>query len=479
MASSLRTRLWLSYAVLIGVALTVVAVGLVIALQRNPLLYRQTITRIYLAGSAITLRLDELLRPTDDRIERVLQQQATARTLRLALLNPDGSVVMDVSSDTASPPMPKLSLPLVATEQDSNLADTFRDVKGTVWLYTLHELQDAHFLLVATPRPTLKLADIFRNEVLGPFLQAALVALLLAVLLSLFIGQWIANPLKRMADSARKMEIGDYQPIPLAGPREVQQLGEALNDMAHKVQTSQQSQRDFVANVSHELKTPLTSIQGFAQAILDGTVQTNEALQQAAGVIYNESGRMVRLVMDLLSLARLEAGTADLQRHPVDLAALLKSVVDKFALQAQHVNVNLCTDLAPTLPIIGDGDRLAQVFTNLVDNALKFTPQGGRVTVCAGQQNGSAVASVIDSGVGIAPEDQARIFERFYQVDKSRRGGAGRGVGLGLAIAAQIVAAHGGRIWVNSQVGQGATFMVSLPLVRPDDRTLDVRRGTL
>jgi signal transduction histidine kinase len=475
MVSSLRTRLWLSYALLILVVLVVVAIGLVIALQRNPLLYRQTITRIYLAGSAITLRLDELIRPSPDRIARVIQNQSDIRKLRLAILQPDGTILAEADGGSF-PPIPKLSLPLVASEQTNNLAFIFRDSKGTDWFYTLHPLADQNFLLVAIPRPTLKLGEIFTNEILGPFIQAALIALLLAVVLSLFIGQWIANPLKRMADAARQMTLGAYQPIPLGGPREVQQLGEALNEMAHKVQTTQQSQRDFVANVSHELKTPITSIQGFAQAILDGTVQSADALQQAASVIYTESGRMYRLVLDLLSLARLEAGTADLQRAPTDLTFLLKSVIDKFSIQAQHVKVTLCSELAPALPIIGDGDRLAQVFTNLVDNALKYTPEGGRVTVCAAQQNGNAVISVIDNGVGIHPDDQARIFERFYQVDKSRRGGAGRGVGLGLAIASQIIAAHGGRIGVVSQPGQGTTFTVSLPLVRADDRTLDIRR---
>jgi two-component system, OmpR family, sensor kinase len=303
------------------------------------------------------------------------------------------------------------------------------------------------------------------------------VALLLAVMLSLFIGQWIAHPLKRMATSARKMEFGNYQPLPLEGPREVQQLGEALNEMAHKVTLSQQSQREFVANVSHELKTPLTSIQGFSQAILDGAVNSPEALRQAAGVIYNESGRMYRLVQDLLSLARLEAGTADLQRNPLDLATLLRSVADKFALQAQHTGVNLCADLAGTLPIVGDSDRLTQVFTNLVDNALKFTPPGGDVTICAGLSNGFALATVSDTGPGIPVEEQPRIFERFFQVDKSRRGGSGRGVGLGLPIAAQIVAAHGGRIWVESLPGHGAKFSVSLPLASPGDPTLNIRRG--
>ena len=476
MASSLRSRLWLSYAAVILVALFVVAVGLIIALRNNPILYRQAFTRIFLVGSAISFRLDQLPLLTDNREDIILQREAGARNLRLAVLNKDGSIVLDVGPGSENP-LPRLPLPLTPTDQETNLGRMLRDVKGTNWLYTLHALENKEYLLVATPRPVLRLRDILRDEILGPFLQAALIALLLGVGLSLLIGQWIANPLKQMAGAARRMENGHYQPIALDGPREVQQLGEALNEMAHKVQTSQQSQREFLANVSHELKTPITSIQGFSQAILDGAVQTPEALTQAAGVIYQESSRMLRLVVDLLSLARLEAGTADLQRAPLDLAALLRSIVEKLSIQAQKVNVTLSEDLAPNLVIIGDGDRLAQVFTNLVDNALKFTPENGQVTVRAGQQDGNAIVRVADTGIGIDPQDQPRIFERFYQVDKSRRGGAGRGIGLGLAIAAQIIAAHGGRIWLNSQPGMGTTFSISIPLAQPDDQTLDIHRG--
>jgi signal transduction histidine kinase len=477
MVSSLRTRLWLSYAVLILVALSVVAVGLVIALQRNPLLYRQTVTRIYLAGSAISFRLVELPKITADRVDKILLREAEARSLRLAILNADGSVLLEAGQGSAAA-LPRLPLPLISTEDDPNQAKLFRDAAGIDWLYTLDALENGRYLLTTAPRPVLRPRDIFRDEVLGPFMQAALVALLLAAGLALFIGQWISNPLKRMAAAARKMGAGEHQVVPVEGPREVKQLGEALNEMSHQVQISQQSQREFVANVSHELKTPLTSIQGFAQAILDGTVQDPAALQQAAGVIYNESNRMHRLVLDLLSLARLEAGTADLQRTPLDLTDLLKSIVHKFSLQAQHVQVSVNTDLAASLPIVGDADRLTQVFTNLLDNALKFTPAGGQVSIRAAQENGSAVVSVADTGAGIALEDQPRIFERFYQVDKSRKGGTGRGVGLGLPIAAQIVAAHGGRISLESQPGHGSKFTIALPLARPDDPTFNLKRSS-
>jgi two-component system, OmpR family, sensor kinase len=479
MFSSLRSRLWISYTFLTMVALLIVAAGLVWALQRSPLLYRSTILKLRVAESVVTTRLEDLPFPNGPlagaRIENMLRNQADARQLRISVLGKDGDVIADFGVGIINP-LPVPALPLTTTDNDPTLALLIRDSKGVEWFYILHQVDQQHFLMISTPRPSLPLVQILRDELLRPFFQAALAALVLGLLLSLFFGQWISTPLHHMAEAARQMAEGKYSPIHPSGPSDTRQLAETLNEMAHRVDVSQQSQRDFIANISHELKTPLTSIQGFAQAILDGAAQTPEALQQAAGVIFNEAGRMHRLVMDLLVLARLEGGTADLQKAPVDLELLLNNVVDKFKLQAEQAQVRLFLDKGPLSPIIGDGDRLSQVFTNLVDNALKFTPQGGQVAVAAAELEGNVLVKVKDSGVGISPEDQKRIFERFYQVDKSRRGGSRRGVGLGLAIASQIITAHGGRIWVESSIGAGSTFSVSLPVTRPDDKTISIRR---
>lgn len=479
MFSSLRSRLWISYAFLTLVALAIVAVGLVWALQRSPLLFRTNVLKMRVAESVVITRLEELPFPNSPlagaRIETMIRNQADSRQLRISVISDTRAVLADFGVGIINPlPIPKL--PLVTTDADPTQALLIQDSKGAEWFYILHKVDEKHFLMISTPRPSLPLGQILRDDILRPFFQAALVALVLGLLLSLVFGQWISNPLHQMAEGARKMADGKYDPIHPSGPSETRQLVETLNEMAHRVQTSQQSQRDFIANISHELKTPLTSIQGFAQAILDGAARTPEALQQAAGVIFNESGRMHRLVMDLLALARLEGGTADLQKSPVDLVLLLNNVVDKFKLQAEQAQVRLSLELGSLSAITGDGDRLSQVFTNLVDNAIKFTPAGGQVSIAAALSDTRLVVKVNDSGVGIAPQDQKRIFERFYQVDKSRKGGSRRGVGLGLVIANQIVNAHGGQIWVNSIPGQGSTFSVSLPVIRPEDQTLSSRR---
>jgi signal transduction histidine kinase len=256
-------------------------------------------------------------------------------------------------------------------------------------------------------------------------------------------------------------------PVEVQGPHEVQELVRAFNAMVSRTQASQRAQRDFVANVSHELKTPLTSIQGFSQALLDGTAGTTDERQRAAQVIHDESARMHRLVLDLLDLARLDSDTADMTMAPVNIEALLKAVAEKFTPQSQKADVSIHLQIESPLPAVwADGDRLSQVFTNLVDNALQFTPQGGSIHLQASAVKQELLVSVMDSGVGMPPHVQAHVFERFYQADVSRSRRERQGAGLGLAIAYEIIQAHGGRISVRSRPGEGTNFDVFLPLTK-------------
>jgi signal transduction histidine kinase len=324
------------------------------------------------------------------------------------------------------------------------------------------------------PRPKTPVMAIFRDEFLVPFVRGTVVALIISLVFSFWIARWVAAPLQKISESASKVSVGEFQTIPLEGPDEVKALAKSFNKMGEQVQASQHSQRDFIANVSHDLKTPITSIQGFAQAIMDGTVTDPVSLKQAAQVIYAEAGRMHRMVLDLLELARLDSGIADFERDQLNLNEILHGVVNNFLPLAKESQVELKEDYNSLPAIAGDGDRLAKVFTNLMDNAIKFTPPGGDVMVLTSQEDSWVEIVISDSGPGIPISELDRVFERFYQTDKSRRGGMTRGVGLGLAIAQEIVQAHGGTIAAHNRnednlsqrvsADFGSVFFIRLPV---------------
>jgi signal transduction histidine kinase len=236
--------------------------------------------------------------------------------------------------------------------------------------------------------------------------------------------------------------------------------------MSSQVAATQQAQRDFVANVSHDLKTPLTSISGWSQALLDGTAAKPEQRERAVRIIHDEAGRMTRLVEQLLDLEKIESGQLELRREPVDLAALVQDVQRNLALRAEEKGIQLTAEIVPVPAVSGDPDRLVQILTNLVDNSLNHTPPGGRVHIALKPDGDRAIELVVqDTGPGIPPEALGRIFERFYQVDSSRRRTSEQGgVGLGLAIVKELVEAHNGRITAESQAGQGSAFTIHLPL---------------
>lgn len=466
MFSSLRFRLWLSYALLIVTALGVVAFVLILFLIRSPILYRQTLERV---RAAETLLLNSPADFLGEGKRGALTRTAELFDVRVVVFRADGGVLADTRPSAAG-----LSLPRETFLSRS--VPVVRDAEGGAWVYLLSDLPGGEKLLVAAPRPKMAGLAVLRDELFTPFFQGGLIALLLSLLAAFLISRWVADPLQEMLAAARRMPSDEAKPVEARGPREVQEVMRAFNAMMARVQSSRQSQREFVANVSHELKTPLTSVQGFAQAILDGTADTPEERRRAAEVIYNEAGRMHRMVLDLLDLARLEAGTADLRMAAVDMTALLNGIVEKFAPLAEKAGIRLEVQAGGLPRMTGDGDRLAQVFTNLVDNALKFTPRGGAVTLQARLAEGQMECLVSDTGKGIPPQALPHVFDRFYQADASRARSDRGGAGLGLAIAREIIEAHGGRISVRSQVGQGTLFTVRLPLAQPDTSTLTARR---
>jgi signal transduction histidine kinase len=467
MFSSLRARLWFSYAILILTALLIVAAVLFIYLLRNPILYRQAIGRLKAVETIVTSREVGQFGPD---LSRRLENVAQTFDVRIIQFSQDQRILVDANPGK----FPELPFPQSARLLRNN--PIIRDVNGKAWLYTLTQLPDQTWLMVTVQRPKVSVLGFLTDELLPPFIQGGVIALLLSLIVAYFIARWIADPLQEIVTVAGNMPSDQIKPVAVRGPHEVQDLTRAFNAMAARMQSSQKSQRHFVANVSHELKTPLTSIHGFAQALLDGTADTPEAREQAAEVIYTESGRMHRMVLDLLDLARLDAGTAELKMSPLNMPALLNAITEKFSPMATKAGVTISVIAPADLPVLfADGDRLAQVFTNLVDNALKFTPAGGTIKLQADMVGGEMQVSVSDTGRGIPASALPHVFDRFYQADISRSRGK-HGAGLGLAIVLEIVQAHGGRISVRSQEGQGTSFVVNLPLAQSAATTIIRRR---
>jgi two-component system phosphate regulon sensor histidine kinase PhoR len=221
--------------------------------------------------------------------------------------------------------------------------------------------------------------------------------------------------------------------------------------------------RDFVANVSHEFKTPLTAIQGFAETLLGGALEDKDNRAHFVEIMRDHARRLARLTDDLLKLSRIEAGRLELEIRPIRVEALVNGCVETARLNGKSRGLEIHVDLEPNVPPVrGDGAQIGEVLQNLLDNALQYTPSGGRIEVKARSNGHNMVFTVIDTGIGIPESDLERIFERFYRVDDARSREAG-GTGLGLSIARHIVEAHGGRIWVESAVGHGSRFHFSIP----------------
>ena len=291
-------------------------------------------------------------------------------------------------------------------------------------------------------------------------LIAGLVALVIASLVGLALSRSIYRPVQLVAAAARNVARGSLrQRVAVGGSQEARELAQSFNQMTEEVERQQTALRDFLANVSHDLQTPLTSINGFSRALMDDIVE-EEGRPNAYRIIEDESRRLLRLVEGLLDLSRIEAGQVRVERAPVALGILMDHIGDLFTLRAEELDVQLAVESNETPDALGDWDRLEQVLGNLVDNALRHTPPGGRVTLSARAESETSVSmSVADTGVGIPEEAIPHLFDRYY---KSDRPGAQGGTGLGLAIARELVRAQEGEIHVLSSQEVGTTFRVIL-----------------
>jgi signal transduction histidine kinase len=300
------------------------------------------------------------------------------------------------------------------------------------------------------------------RDSLGQLALAGAAAAALALAMARWLARGMTQPLRDMARAARRMETGDYSVrVGTASRDEVGQLAAAFNNMSAELESVERLRRDLVANVSHELKTPISALRAHLENLLDGVERPDpETLQ----VMLSQSERLGRLIDQLLDLSRIESGELRLNRTAVALHALVRAVLSEIEVARADRRVRVRDAVPDDLPpVLVDAERVHQVLFNLLDNAVRFTPPGGEVTVAAHPVNGSCEVAVSDTGPGIAAEHLPRLFERFYRADAARSRGDG-GTGIGLAIARSVVEAHGGRIRAESRVGRGSVFTFDLPV---------------
>lgn len=314
------------------------------------------------------------------------------------------------------------------------------------------------------PPPSRNARDVaYLARTYQALLIAALGATATALLLGILLARTLTRPLRELTAATRAMAKGKLkQQVSVRSQDELGELATAFNQMSADLARANQLRRQMTADIAHDLRTPLTVMTGYLESLRDGVLKPSTARFE---VMYNEAQHLQRLVEDLRTLSLTDAGELLLHRQPVAPQALLEHGAAAFRHRAEQQNVTLQVNTDHGLPEINvDPERMAQVLGNLISNALRYTPEGGQITLSARQQADAVVLAVQDNGVGISPEALAHVFERFYRGDASRQQQDGES-GLGLAIARSLVETHGGRITANSDgIGCGSTFSIYLPL---------------
>jgi two-component system sensor histidine kinase BaeS len=431
---SLRWRLFAAIA-----AIVVLSVGLALAV--GAVLVRREAERSTLRS--VARQADVLARTEEDKIFPFGQLDSLNATLAL-----QDERVLRAPLDGSSPYLPE---PEASRVRRGERVQGRITVGGREEFYAARRVHKHALVLV---RPTSAGSTAARPYLQGLAL-AGVAGAVLAALISFLLARAISRPVRRVAEASRSLADGrSPEPVPVGGARELALLATSFNDMAEQLARAQAAERSFLLSVSHELKTPLTAIRGYAEAVAEDAIGPDEA----AETIVREAARLERLVRDLLDLARMNRSEFSVHAEPIDLAAAAREVAVRYDAQARAFGVTLEAFAPLAAPAIGDADRMVQVVSNLVENALRVTPPGGVVRVVAEPGR----LTVEDTGPGLQPDEVPRAFERFFLYD--RYGGERPvGTGLGLTIVRTLTEGMGGAVEVESEPGRLTRFIVRLP----------------
>ena len=473
----LRWRLALGFAVILALALGAVALFTGIAAQRE--VGRVELEQDRVRAGRIVVALAEFHATNDgwDGAQRFVDRVSFQTERAIVVLDADGRVVADSDlrqdgrrrgdgrdriffhhgRDRDRPVPPQYFSPIVADGTQVGSAAVAARGRGGLIPLTLVGPNDG--LTPDAEPPLSRFADAVRDALKVAGIVAGLAGILLVILMS----RRMLASIGSLTAAARELGDGNLSSrAAVRGNDEVAELGHAFNSMADALEDSERQRRNMVADVAHELRTPLTNLQGHIEAVQDGLLEPDASTMDT---MHRQAVYLNRLVVDLRLLASTESHDFQLTREPVSIPEIVSQVSESFRPRAEAASVELSVSVPDDLPMMDlDRLRIEQVLANLLDNAVAHTPQGGRIAVAAEHMGDAVRVTVADTGPGIPADAQPRVFDRLYRVDPSRDRATG-GSGLGLTIARQLVEAHGGAIWVESEEGSGSRFGFDLPVI--------------
>ena len=472
--ASIRWKILLAFFVIVGLSFGVAATNLT-GLVRNYLFEQKTCEDSLLTEKAAAAAAPFFAAASAEDVNRVLAENAQAMDGRLMLIDRDGKVQYDTMRGMSGH---RLQLDEVlrvlsgSAEQAYGMHDPGEpgadrmggsDYSGQL-AYSVHAMDGPDgpvgaLLFVSRIQSLMDSLSTVQWKLISIFALIVVAALVLA----LFLSQILTKPITNLSRSMRKMGKGDLSVrVPVKGSGELRELAENYNVMAAQLERLDKTRNQFVSNASHELKTPLATMKIMLETVMYQPDMPEELRREFMQDMNHEIDRLTGIVTDLLTLTRMDSEKSEMKHEAVDMSALTVEVVHMLTPVAEKRGQHLESSIEQGLQMSGDRARLNQILYNLTDNAIKYSPDGGRIFVSLAKEGDRLAWRVRDNGVGIPKEDQEHIFERFYRVDKARSRETG-GTGLGLSIVKQMVSMHGGEITVRSEPGHGSEFRVTFP----------------
>jgi len=488
--SSLRWRISFAYLILIGLGFMVTNLSVLKIYENRQLYEKQERFRAYAVQVAQVIAKDYASLDADikgnviftiEEIGNDIMYREGGQPTRILVLDKNGIVDFDSYNDLSEHGFLRRNLrneyPIIDDLlQGKNIDPTPLFIGNGLtkqkWvLYSYAPIAYENQEIIGAVILSTSLSDV--GEILeamrSMLFRSSLIIIIVVIIVSFGISAYITRPIKSLTDVIRKMSQGHLgQRVKVRGGGEFRELGQAFNIMSEKLENLDRARNEFVSNASHELKTPLSAIKVLAESLIHMGGDVPDIYIEFLNDINKEIDRLNAIITDLLSLVKMDDQAVLDQKQPVNLSELVDKTVNSLRVLAKMKEITLETIIEPGIITIGEASKLQQAISNIVDNAIKYTPEGGRVMVDVYVGDDEAVVKVSDIGIGIPAEDIPHIFDRFFRVDKARSRDTG-GTGLGLSITHKIILMHDGNIRVDSKEGRGTTFFVHLPLGNIED----------